>query len=99
MQIRPICINLSEAPTTHDSLIEITDCIIMVDRLKSDLDRDLTPLEVNLLAEMISALSIVRCAKKYGFDYRITDDDDEEVDLFIYQKLSEEDAVEGHEIN
>ncbi len=97
MQVRPICINLSEAPTSHDSLIEIADVIIMLDGLKSDLDRDLRPMEANLLAEMASALSIVRCAKKYGFDYRVDDDDD--VDLFIYQKLSEEDAYEGHEIN
>lgn len=90
MEIRKISVDLDSAPSEQDSFMSIVDCLILTSKLHADLVRDYTPQEAELLAEMTNALSIVRCMKEYGFDYRIGEDGTEDCELFIYQRISDE---------
>ena len=90
MEIRPIKIDFDDAPSELDSLALIIDCMMLTKKLQGELGRDYTKEEAELLADMANALSIVRCMKKYGFDYRIGEDCTDDCELFIYQRISDE---------
>lgn len=90
MEIRPIKIDFDDAPSELDSLALIIDCMMLTKKLQGELGRDYTAEEAELLADMANALSIVRCMKKYGFDYRIGEDCTRDCELFIYQRIGED---------
>lgn len=90
MEIRKISIDFDNAPSEQDSFTNSLDCLMLISKFGHELGRDFTKEETKLLVDMTNALSIVRCMKEHGFDYRVGEDDTEDCELFIYQRISDE---------